>query len=163
MRSEPVPYDDSRRDVDAPLAGFGRRAGAFLLHEFLEMLPPTIFFFIGFNLIVLTTNLILADYSVAFCRLYPRDNRGTCRRQIGAGRQRDGGAPPLRPRASDQAHSVQDSLLLGHRIHRAAPRTLPPVLADRAPSGERVSAAHGRDLFRGIALPRSRSGFWFCF
>ena len=30
------------------------------------MLPPTIFFFIGFNLIVLTTNLILADYSVAF-------------------------------------------------------------------------------------------------
>ena len=36
--------------------------GAFLLREFLEILPPTIFFFIGFNLIVLTTNLILADY-----------------------------------------------------------------------------------------------------
>ena len=50
----------------APSAGFARRAGAFVLHEFLEMLPPTIFFFIGFNLIVLTTNLILADYSVAF-------------------------------------------------------------------------------------------------
>jgi len=32
------------------------------LREFLEILPPTIFFFIGFNLIVLTTNLILADY-----------------------------------------------------------------------------------------------------
>jgi hypothetical protein len=43
-------------------AGFARRAGAFLLREFLEILPPTIFFFIGFNLIVLTTNLILADY-----------------------------------------------------------------------------------------------------
>jgi hypothetical protein len=43
-------------------AGFARRAGAFLLHEFLEILPPTIFFFLGFNLIVLTTNLILADY-----------------------------------------------------------------------------------------------------
>src|ERR1700751_1187568 len=42
-------------------AGFVGRAGAFLLHEFLEILPPTIFFFIGFNLIVLTTNLILAD------------------------------------------------------------------------------------------------------
>jgi hypothetical protein len=42
--------------------GFVRRAGAFLLHEFLEILPPTIFFFLGFNLIVLTTNLILADY-----------------------------------------------------------------------------------------------------
>ena len=34
--------------------------------EFREMLPPTICFFLGFNLIVLTTNLILADYSVAF-------------------------------------------------------------------------------------------------
>jgi hypothetical protein len=30
------------------------------------MLPPTIFFFVGFNLIVLTTNLILADYLLAF-------------------------------------------------------------------------------------------------
>ena len=47
-------------------AGFVHRAGAFVLHEFLEMLPPTIFFFVGFNLIVLTTNLLLADYSVAF-------------------------------------------------------------------------------------------------
>ena len=43
-------------------AGFARRVGAFLLREFLEILPPTIFFFIGFNLIVLTTNLILANY-----------------------------------------------------------------------------------------------------
>ena len=47
-------------------AGFVRRAGAFLLREFLEILPPTIFFFIGFNLIVLTTNLILANYGAQF-------------------------------------------------------------------------------------------------
>jgi hypothetical protein len=30
------------------------------------MLPPTIFFFIGFNLIVLTTNLLLANYDAQF-------------------------------------------------------------------------------------------------
>src|SRR5690348_173731 len=47
-------------------AGFVRRVGAFLLREFLEILPPTIFFIIGFNLIVLTTNLILADYGAQF-------------------------------------------------------------------------------------------------
>jgi hypothetical protein len=47
-------------------AGLGRRAGAWFLHELREILPPTIFFFVGFNLIVLTTNLILADYLVAF-------------------------------------------------------------------------------------------------
>jgi hypothetical protein len=46
--------------------GFARRAGAFLLREFREILPPTIFFLIGFNLIVLTTNLILADYGAQF-------------------------------------------------------------------------------------------------
>ena len=45
-----------------PPAGLPRRVGTFLLREFREMLPPTIFFFIGFNLIVLTTNLLLSDY-----------------------------------------------------------------------------------------------------
>jgi hypothetical protein len=36
------------------------------VHELREILPPTIFFFVGFNLVVLTTNLLLAEYSVAF-------------------------------------------------------------------------------------------------
>jgi hypothetical protein len=48
------------------IAGLSRRAGTWFLHELREILPPTIFFFIGFNLIVLTTNLILAEYAVAF-------------------------------------------------------------------------------------------------
>lgn len=72
MRSTPV-LDDHQTPQFAPAAapagtseGFAHKAGAFLLHEFREMLAPTIFFFVGFNLIVLTTNLILADYSVAF-------------------------------------------------------------------------------------------------
>src|SRR6516164_4518356 len=68
MRSTPVLNDREApqfQGAAGPSVGFARRAGAFVLHEFLEMLPPTIFFFVGFNLIVLTTNLILADYSVA--------------------------------------------------------------------------------------------------
>jgi hypothetical protein len=40
------------------------RIGHTLLHELREVLPPTIFFFVGFNLILLTTRLILADYLV---------------------------------------------------------------------------------------------------
>src|SRR5262249_5325524 len=55
-----------RREPTPTSAGFVRRTGAFLLHEFLGILPPTIFFIIGFNLIVLTTNLILADYGGQF-------------------------------------------------------------------------------------------------
>ena len=52
--------------VEAAHASGFRRVGAFFLHELREILPPTIFFFVGFNLIVLTTNLILAQYAVAF-------------------------------------------------------------------------------------------------
>ena len=39
---------------------------AFLIKELEEVLPPTVFFAIGFNLIVLTTDLILADYLRTF-------------------------------------------------------------------------------------------------
>jgi len=35
------------------------------MHEAREALPPTIFFFVGFNFIVLTTNLLVAQYLVA--------------------------------------------------------------------------------------------------
>jgi len=62
----------SATNIEAPAelpptsAGFVRRAGAFLLHELREMLPPTIFFFVGFNLILLTTNLLLANYGAQF-------------------------------------------------------------------------------------------------
>jgi hypothetical protein len=71
MRSAPVLDGHETAGLEgaaapaAASAGFAQRAGAFVLHEFLEMLPPTIFFFVGFNLIVLTTNLLVAAYSVA--------------------------------------------------------------------------------------------------
>jgi hypothetical protein len=72
MRSAPVLERHEPSHIEAPAktsperAGFVQRVGAFLLREFLEILPPTIFFIIGFNLIVLTTNLILADYGAQF-------------------------------------------------------------------------------------------------
>jgi hypothetical protein len=39
---------------------------AFVIKEFREVVPPTVFFAVGFNLIVLTTDLILADYLASF-------------------------------------------------------------------------------------------------
>jgi hypothetical protein len=50
------------------VASTGRwaRVRSFLLHEFREMLPPTIFFFIGFNLILFSKRLLLADYLIQF-------------------------------------------------------------------------------------------------
>jgi hypothetical protein len=73
MRSRPIRSNDDGLELaipamptPSPLAGLGRRAGIWFLHELYEILPPTIFFLIGFNLVALTTNLILAEYSVAF-------------------------------------------------------------------------------------------------
>jgi hypothetical protein len=42
-----------------------RRIGAKILHELRSALAPTVFFFAGFNFIVLTTNLLVASYAVS--------------------------------------------------------------------------------------------------
>jgi hypothetical protein len=49
-------------------ADIGRwaRVRSVLRHEFREMLPPTIFFFVGFNLILFSKRLLLADYLIQF-------------------------------------------------------------------------------------------------
>ncbi len=63
-----ISSNDKRKSVTAPEpapASGIRRVGAWFAHELREILPPTIFFFVGFNLIVLTTNLLVADYFVA--------------------------------------------------------------------------------------------------
>src|SRR5215472_11926750 len=52
--------------IDTEKLGWLARAGHFLLHEFRQMLPPTLFFFIGFNLILFTKRLILEDYLIQF-------------------------------------------------------------------------------------------------
>lgn len=62
----PTPEAEGSAAPPGVSAGFARRAGAFVLRESLEILPPTIFFVVGFNLILLTTNLILADYGEQF-------------------------------------------------------------------------------------------------
>jgi hypothetical protein len=43
-----------------------RRVFAWIVHEFLEMVPVVIFFAVGFVVIVVNTNLVLADYALRF-------------------------------------------------------------------------------------------------
>ncbi|MEA2802126.1 MAG: hypothetical protein QOE49_2221, partial [Rhodospirillaceae bacterium] len=43
-------------------ASLPARAGRTVLNAFRHLLPPTIYFFIAFNLIVFTTNLLVHDY-----------------------------------------------------------------------------------------------------
>src|ERR1700756_30004 len=67
MRTEPLSYENNSPTVEPirKAASIARRIGTRLLHEAREALPPTIFFFVGFNFIVLTTNLLVARYAVA--------------------------------------------------------------------------------------------------
>jgi hypothetical protein len=67
MRTEPLSYDDESPIAEpvGKAAGIARGIGIRLFHEVREALPPTIFFFVGFNFIVLTTNLLVAQYLVA--------------------------------------------------------------------------------------------------
>ena len=65
LEVDKTPSEPSVEANQAPV-GVARRVGAFLLRELREMLPPTIFFFIAFNLILLTTNLLVANYGAAF-------------------------------------------------------------------------------------------------
>src|SRR5947207_2844851 len=47
-------------------SGYRGRFLLFLRREFREILPPTLFFFVGFNLILFTKRLILEDYLIQY-------------------------------------------------------------------------------------------------
>jgi len=72
MRSAPVLDTDKTANFEAPVeathapVGIVRRVGAFLLRELRGNVASYDLFCFGFNLIVLTTNLLVADYGVAF-------------------------------------------------------------------------------------------------
>jgi hypothetical protein len=75
MRTERILYDADHRPLApsaeraGPTARLARLIGARLLHEVREALPPTIFFFVGFNFIVLTSNLLIAQYLIGLSNL----------------------------------------------------------------------------------------------
>lgn len=57
---------DSMNGASAVTTGRKSRLLRFALNQLKEVVPPTIFFIIGFNVIVLNTQLILADYLIHF-------------------------------------------------------------------------------------------------
>src|SRR5215475_14737751 len=56
----------TNRAVDTENRKSLARLGSVLLHELRLVIPPTLFFFTGFNLILLTKRLFLADYLIAY-------------------------------------------------------------------------------------------------
>ena len=52
--------------TEARREGLPARLGHTALEEFRKIVPPTVFFFVGFNLILFTKRLILADHLIQF-------------------------------------------------------------------------------------------------
>jgi hypothetical protein len=61
----PPTAGESKPAPAAERPGFGSRVIRRIGHELRQAVAPTAFFFLGFNFIVLTTNLLVADYAVA--------------------------------------------------------------------------------------------------
>ena len=65
MRTKPITHNHGAPVEPIGIsAGIAHRIGARLVHELLAVLPPTIFFFVGFNFIVLTSNLLVSQYLI---------------------------------------------------------------------------------------------------
>jgi hypothetical protein len=58
---------------------------SFVTKELREILPPMVFFAVSFNLIVLTTDLILADYRAMLWELHGSNHGGAGCGKVGAG------------------------------------------------------------------------------
>jgi len=58
-------HGESSAGWGGAVAGLPRRVGGRIVHELTRALPPVVFFFVGFNFIVITTNLLVADYGAA--------------------------------------------------------------------------------------------------
>ena len=119
------------------VANLIERVGHRLWHEFRQVLPPTIFFFVGFNFIVFTTNLLVADYAIAVSSFMLATLAALV---VGKAVLVANAMPFLRryDRAPlITADPVQDRGLLGHRLYRPPARTLCSFLCTGAQAAQR--------------------------
>jgi hypothetical protein len=106
-------------------APFLRRAFDWWIAQVKHALPPTIFFFVGFNLILWTKRLILEEHGVEFGG-FDCDVSGLAGWKSGPGNRQSAFYASLRRCAADPAHLVQECDLLAMCIHGAASRGARP-------------------------------------
>ena len=89
-------------------------------------LPPTIFFFVGFNLILWTKRLILEEHGVEFGGFLTATLAALLVGKSGPGNRQSAFYASLRRRAADPARLVQECDLLAMCIYGAASRGARP-------------------------------------
>jgi hypothetical protein len=121
MTTEPV-HDDVGPTAQKAVVRTGliRRIVLGVLKEAREAVLPTLFFFIGFNFIVLTTNLLVAQYLVAISSFMLAT---TAALVVGKAVLVTNNLPIIRlfdRGSSDPADCVQNVVLLDHCVYRAS-------------------------------------------
>ena len=120
------------------------------MHEVREALPPTIFFFVGFNFVVFTTNLLVAEYAVAVSNFM----LATVAALVVDKAVLVANAMPVLGRydRADPADPVQDGFLLGHRVLRSPAGALRALLYHRAQSFPYLITTFSWHRFSAVSL-----------
>ena len=146
-----------RTDVSTTVASWPAKAGRLWLREMRHLLPPTIYFFCAFNVIVLTTNLLARTYWFALSTFLTATLLALLVGKAVLVANKFRADRPLPRRAADQADPVQDGVLQPGRAavpHRRAAR--PFLLRQRRLPRRRSTKPSRRSP--GAASRRSRSG-----
>jgi len=60
----------STQTIDAIHMSKWSKIGSSLIHEIREVIPPTLFFFVGFNLVLFTKRLFLEQYLIEYAGFF---------------------------------------------------------------------------------------------
>src|SRR5438874_631880 len=60
----------STQTIDAIYTSKWSKIGSSLMHEIREVIPPTLFFFVGFNLVLFTKRLFLEQYLIEYAGFF---------------------------------------------------------------------------------------------
>ncbi len=129
MTTEPVHHDlEPAASHEVVRASLARRVARRVLHEAREAVLPTLFFFVGFNFIVLTSNLLVAHYLVAISNFMLATMAALV---VGKAVLIANNLPIIR--LFDRAPLIrpiliQDTGVLGNRVCRAVTGTICPFL-----------------------------------
>src|SRR5262245_7250064 len=167
MKSDPLLHEgrDPHRAPSAGRAGalsqLPQRVGARLLHELRSAVPPTLFFFVGFNFIVLTTNLLVADYAAAVSNflLAPWQRSSSARRCSPPTRSPSSPAS-IGPPSSNRSCSRRQSI--GSRCSLHASPSVSYISPSSTAIGRVISPRICSPASLGIASSPSRFGFSYC-
>ena len=138
------------------------RIRSFIIAEVKEVVPPVVFFAVSFNLVVLTTQLILDDYGGQFANFLVATTAALVVGKAVTNGECAAVPPPLRWGAPDPTHPIQDRRLCRRRLPVPVPGKARRGTYSVAEPLAGFPITSASILHGTVSLP-SRFGCSFCF